>query len=344
MEAEVEESKEEYIKNVKEQANSYERTIQTILAFDSAVRWDDVQKDYLRGSYFLPGRGLLKDPSEPDDTVTPDIVEQLSTDYGIIAEVKITASTERDFADAYEQICNYDIDLVGWKTANEKVRLHDLSLLVDDFKKNTAKRYFQAKRFRKKFTLVACAVELEDKMFYKIEKYYGSFSDKRVENKLGGDPIGVPMDPLEGGGTLFQKMSRVKFYDTEPPVEYTMTVLWMNAFSTLMEKKRRGTSREISVTTGEITDFLGKMYAFEREDEHQPSVPKRSWVRHALDSFVEIGWASKDQSNHDTYQVRYSYQRKKNIIEVFAEKRWRVRRKSARMAEERQLEFDPFKT
>ncbi len=336
----MEADEKDYIKKTREQADSYERTIQAIIAFDSAVRWDAAQGGYLSDSYFLPGRRLSKILNDPDDTVTPDIVLQLSNDYGIVAEVKITASTHQDFVHAYEQIKRYDADLIGWKTANKRIRLHDLSLLVEDFKRNTAKRYFVDKTFEKNFTLVACSRTYQDKHFFKIEKYHGSFLNKRIESKLGGDPIGIPLDDIVEG------MTRVKFYDAEPPVEYTMTVLWMNIFNELMEERQvEKTGNNILVNTGEATEKLERAYSFPRLDGRQPKVPRKVWIGRALDAFSEIGYASRDSKNRDVYNVKYTYLRKGPMLEVFAKKRYSVLKKSGGKIEEgRQLEFTTFKT
>ncbi len=336
----MEADEKDYIKKIREQADSYERTIQAIIAFDSAVRWDDAQKDYLSDSYFLPGRRLSRTLNDSGNNVTPDIVVQLSNNYGIIAEVKLTASTDQDFVRAYEQIRRYDTELVGWKTSNKRISLDDLCLLVEDLKRNAAKRYFSGKTFEKNFTLVACSRVYLDKHFIKIEKYHGSFSNKRIEDKLGRDPVPIPLEDIVEG------MTRVKFYDAEPPVEYTMNVLWMNIFNQFMEEKKgEKIGKNILVNTGEATEKLEKAYSFGRLDDRQPRIPKQVWIRRALDAFSEIGYASRDSKNRDVYNVKYTYLRKESMLEVFAKKLYSVLNKSGRKLEEgRQLKFTSFKT
>ena len=51
---------EEYVKQKREEADSYHRTVQAIIAFDSAIRYDDNAGDYLLNSFFFPGRKLTK--------------------------------------------------------------------------------------------------------------------------------------------------------------------------------------------------------------------------------------------------------------------------------------------
>jgi hypothetical protein len=326
---------EEYVKQVREQADAYERTIQTIISFDSAVRWDDNKKTYFGHSYFLPCRRLSKSLSLPNDVVTPDIVIQISNNYGIVAEVKITASNEQDFTKAHEQIQNYDNDLIGWKTNNEKIDSHDLSLLVNDFKKNIAHRYFKDKIFKRKFTLVACAIIVESKAFCKIEKYYGVFSDERIESKLS-NPVPVSLEPIIG------IISSVKFYDTEPPVEYTMNVLWMNVFNEIKQGGGVwGTEKMISVDCKEVTRMLQEKYSFKQIDSRQPKIPREAWIRDALDEFVAIKYAQKDSDNGEKYYVKYSYPRKDDMLGLFSKKHFEVLNKKTLKG--KQLKFD-FKT
>lgn len=311
---------EEYIKQKREEADSYSRTIQAIIAFDSAIRWDDSQEAYLQNSLFFPGRKLSKVHANTRRDLRPDIVIQLSGEYGIVAEIKITASSQQDFERAHEQIIKYDDNLIGWKTEDERIGLHDLSLLVNDFKRGVAKRYFEDKAFQRKFSLVACARVSESKEYFKIEKYYGSFSDSRIETKLS-DPVPVPLEKILG------KISRVKFYDAEPPIEYVMNVLWMNVFNEFSHKEEEQKKKEIPVSCTVATELLREKYAFPQEDTRQPKIPKKDWIRNALDAFIIIKYARRDISDNDKYLVRYSYPKKENMIDFFSRKHIEALRK-----------------
>ncbi len=198
---------ERYVKQIREQANAYERTIQTIIAFDSAARWDDTYSSYLDNTFFFQGRRLIKEetPSK-NNYVSPDIVLQLSNEYGIVAEIKITGSSNQDFENAYKQLKNYDRDLIGWKTKDGRIKSHDISLLVNDLKRNIAKRFFEGKALQREFSLVACALISEANEYCKIEKYYGAYTDERLEEKFS-DPIAVPLEKI------IAKISAIKFYE-----------------------------------------------------------------------------------------------------------------------------------
>jgi hypothetical protein len=324
---------EEYIKQIRENADAYENTIQTIISFDSAVRWDDSQERYFENSFFLPGRKLLKNLTKPDDHVRPDIVIQLSNEYGIVSEVKITASSNRDFENAYKQIQNYDADLIGWKTNNEKIELHDITLLIDDLNKVLAKNYFEGKNFQRKFALIACARQYYVKQICKIEKYFGELSDGRIENKLS-NIVAVPLEKEE----IIKKISKIKFYDAKPPLEYTMNVLWMNIFNEIAEKEAR--EKVISVDCYQVTDMLRERYSFEQIDSRQPKRPMVSWIREALDTFVKIDYASKDPTNRNKYLIRYVHKRKDDMLELFSRKHFEVQLKDKKKAlEGKQLEM-----
>lgn len=323
----------EYLKEVRERADSYERTIQFMIAFDSAVRWDDRQRRYIEDSHFLPCRRLTKNIAGSNAHITPDIVIQLSSRYGIIAEVKITASSDQDFTKAYQQIVNYDSDLIGWKTKNEKIDLHDLALLVNDLKKNVALKFFGDKTFQRKFNLVACARISESKEFCKIEKYHGAFSDTRIESKLR-DPVAIPLEAIIGD------VSGVKFYDVEPPVEYTMNVIWMNALNEIKQKGGSEKGKMILVECSELTGMLQERYSFCQLDSRQPKIPREAWVREALDTFVAIKYAKEDPGNDDRYYIKYSYPRKEDMLEFFSRKNFENQNKKSLKVEQLKLEFE----
>jgi hypothetical protein len=325
----------EYVKKARELSDSYERTIQAIVAFDSAVRYDDKQGSFLEQSFRLPGRKMSKSNSGNDDTVTPDIVEQLSSVYGIIGEVKLTASTQQDFEKAEEQIKNYDRDLIGWRTENEKINLHDISLLVNDLKKNIAQRFFIGKVLQRKLTLIACALQTELKAVYKIEKYYGTFSDARLEEKMR-DPIPIPLEKEE----IIKAISSIKFYDAEPPIEYAMNVLWMNIFNEICQQEGNPSTKAITVRCKEITKMLSERYSFDQIDARQPKIPREAWIRGALNAFVSIRLAEKDISDTDKYLIKYSHPRKENMIEFFARKNFEALNKAGKKkTNSNQLEF-----
>jgi hypothetical protein len=327
---------ENYIKQIREKADSYERTIQTIVAFDSAVRWDDLNKSYSKNTLFFQGRRLSKKLTSPNEYVSPDIVIQLSNEYGIVAEIKITGSSDQDFENANAQVKNYDRELIGWKTDSERIRLHDLSLLVNDLKRGIAKRYFVDKTFQRKFSLIACARISEANEFYKIEKYYGTFSDDRLDQKLS-DPVAVPLEKV------IHIISSIKFYDAEPPIEYTMNVLWMNIFNEIMEREDSG--KTISVSCKDVTEIIREKYAFQQVDSRQPKIPKEVWIRKALDIFVKIKYAKKDPASNDKYLVKYTHKRKDSMLDFFSKKHFNVsnnfKKKSEKDNDQRQFEFPP---
>lgn len=321
----------DYIQDIQEKADSYERTIQTIISFDAAIRWNDAQNDYYEGSHFLPCRRLSKDSISGDD-VTPDITIQQSDNYGIVAEVKMTASTEQDFANAYDQVKNYDRNLFGWKTANEIVDMHDISLLVNDLKRTYVKRYFEDKKFDRNFLLIACAHIREAKEYCKIEKYFGSFSNAKIEKKLS-NPVPVPLE------SIVTRISNVKFYDADPSVEYTMNVLWMNVFSTIKDEKNNSENKFITVSCDSVIKILQERYSFSQSDSRQPKAPRAARVREALDTFVKINCGYRDVSDKDKYNIRYSYPRKDSMIEVFARKNFEADHKRKKGDSSKQLEL-----
>lgn len=330
----------EYVEYVREQSDSYERTIGTIIAFDFAVRYDN-KGCCLANSHFFPGRRLLTETTSPSKEITPDAVLQLTNNYGIVAEAKITASNEQDFEKAYEQIKKYDNELTGWKTPNGKIKLHDISLLVSDIKRNIARDYFLNKKFGKNFTLIASAIIKEDSDFLKIEKYEGLFSNRKIENKLK-NPVAIPLEQKD----IIKRISNTKFYDAEPPsVEYTMQVLWMNVFNEIKENEENRLNKTMLVSCKELTKMLEERYSFKQEDDHQPKIPREHWIKRALDAFVEMKYAIKDPQDGDKYHVKYSYARKGSMLESFARKYYaamKKKQKKIKSVDARQLMLPSF--
>lgn len=331
-------AQEEYIEEVRRCCDSYEETIQAMISFDSAIRWDTNINGYSSGTHFLPGRKMAKSDRK---TVTPDIVIQMNHLYGIVGEVKITANNDRDFEKAATQIGKYDDNLAGWKTSSKKIYKHDLSLLVHTLHKARAKRYFDNKKFSRNFNIVACARITQASETYMIEKCSGSFSDSNIDDKLS-DPVGIPLEKVivHFGGIA-------KFYDQEPEyVEYTMNILWMNIFGTIPEKESRlvnGKIKEFIVADcNKITKMLQEQYSLSIAEQNQPTFPRKEWTKKSLDAFVEIGLAEQDTHNSDRYFINYSSRKKESMIEVFAKKLCEGGQKKKKSSE-KQLEFESFK-
>jgi len=263
----------------------------------------------------------LTDPKNTSQFVTPDAVCQLSDTYGIIGEVKLTASSDQDFAQAQKQLLKYDQPLHGWMTPTKKIPKHDLSLLVNDLEKNRVKAFFKDKKYAHNLTLVACARQLQVNEIVKIEKYDGFYADPKLEQKMS-NPIPVPLE------RVVRTMSSVKFYDTEPlAVEYTMNVLWMCVFNEFAAKDTgKKHKEEITVDLAEAVRMLKSRFAFHRVDNMQPESPRTEWVRKALNTFISIGYATRKSS--DQYIVKYSpYCRHKSMLEVFAKKVFEANKK-----------------
>lgn len=330
-------TQEEYIEKVRKYCDSYEETIQAMVSFDSAIRWEKGINGYCKDTHFLPGRRMTK----PDrTTVTPDIAIQMNHRYGIVGEVKITANNNRDFGDAASQIEKYDDTLEGWKTTNGKINKHDLSLLVHSLHKVSAGRYFDSKKFSRNFTIIACARISQATETYMIEKYLGSFSDSNIDKKLS-DVVGVPLEKV------LANFGTAKFCDQEPEyIEYTMNVIWMHIFGTIPKKEPRlvnGKRKEFIVADcNNITKTLKEQYSLSIPEQNQPTFPKKAWVKKSLDAFVEIGLAEQNENNSDQYFINYTSRKKDSLLEVFAEKLHKAKQKKKEPSG-KQLEFETLK-
>jgi len=307
-------NEDDYVKRVRVEADRYEQTIHAIICFDSAVRFDSSTKDYIPNSHFLPGR-RFHDNKKTE--LTPDVAVQLSNKLGIIGEVKLGASNDRDFEQAANQVAKYDCDLKGWVTGDQAIPTHDIALLIHDFNRNDALRFFKKKNYTRRFSMFACAHVEQASDAFKIEKYHGNLTDKRLNDKFKR-PIPVPLE------ALVAQISICKFCDSEPPVEYTMNVIWVNALRELQNSGKDSTKRTIEVSVKELTMLLRERYSFNQTDDRQPCIPDTNWVRRAMEGFVSIGMAEKRNGN---YSIDYSYRRKADMLETFAKKLWKVSQK-----------------
>jgi len=125
--------KDDRLRKILNEVEDYEETVNAIIAFSHEVRWDRGNTRIVSGSLFMIGRRMGKiDPAKASEhALAPDIVIQLDSRYGVVAEVKKRIPLERSYWDeTFEQINKYDEDLIGWVTPDETIENYDLALLT----------------------------------------------------------------------------------------------------------------------------------------------------------------------------------------------------------------------
>lgn len=118
----------------------------------------------------------------------------------------------------------------------------------------------------------------------------------RMHGQIGHPKINERMSPEANCRIpmwkVMVKMDQLKFDDSHPPVEYTMTVLWDHVFSKFVHGKKLRTLRDgkdvsIRVSMGQITDRIKSFSPHTNRD-----CVCASWIRDAMSMFEKMNVAS----------------------------------------------------
>lgn len=312
------------IKKILDQADNYDQTVLAIVSFSHLLCYDKNTAKFLPDSYFFIGRKMDTSSANKirkNHQVTPDIVIQKNRQYGIVTEVKISLTKNRDhWKDDFEQLEKYDDSLTGWKTSDEEIPQSDIALLTHWKIKTGVLEYITEKisekelEFNQNFAVIVFAIVREREEKITFEKVFGNLSDNETNQALH-NVISIPLELViayHGG---------VKFYDAKPPLSYLMSILWDQVFSQyigireLMEFKNK--KRIVFETdVNELTIKLKEQFTCNKNhDERQPEIPKKSWVKEALDKFVELKYAETKKSDPTKFIIKY--QKIRNPLETF---------------------------
>jgi len=255
----------------------------------------------------------------PDTQITPDFVVQESM-YGVIGEITYSlAPAETGWLEKLKQLRKYDDDLLGWWTPTEKLPSHDIACLVqfsrmvlvsDILAKHRRKRKSDLK-FERNLAIVGFNRSSGATQEYmSLIKNSGELSDKTISERLRKS-VQVPLE------RLVIEYHDKKFVDFEPPMAYLLQILWENLFTSYMDEFPYDEARKytpIRITVDRVTDDLQKAYGFSSTGPRSPEVPKKSWIRKALDHLVVFGFATKTD---DEYTIKYRRIRRGDPITRF---------------------------
>lgn len=302
-----------------EDIDTYTDAIYAILTFVNHARWDqDTRK--LRDIPFGVGRRLrtsAKNKLQPNVQVTPDAVVQLSASLGIVAEAKPGVSRSVDvWRTNLEQLAKYDDDLTGWWTKDEKIKSHDIAVLLP---LPRVVKFLDIVQSELKEGSVKFARPVAVISFTKNTGANSTFFILRLEHsELGTITDSVLREKLRSATpvnmkTLLQVDTDKKFIDAEPLLPYTLYVLWDMVLS------RRASGRQpelgqswtaVDVEVTELTREVQDFYGFRSDGAHSIEVPRVSWIRKALDGLVAFEMASNESDGN--YRVRYRRYRTKD--------------------------------
>lgn len=289
--------------------NDYETTILAIESFIHFLTWDDENGGYKNSANSSIGRRMTTTDSNRvsfDVDVTPDIVIQIGDDVGYVAEVKNNLSrVEKSWLRHIEQLERYDDRLFGWWTEDGQISDSCVVLMVhylrsrsfiDFLDQNLADRHMV---FSSPVSIIEYNRVDQVNSFISLRIEWGDILDTTVKSELR-EGTAIPIEKL-----LASRSIR-KFYDSPPPIEYTMSILWQNIFTPMISEERlnrESRTYSLPVNLDKITNELRSTYGSASRIERDVSFPRRKSVRDAMDAFVSIGLAT--QPDNDNYTVHF---------------------------------------
>ncbi len=194
------------------------------------------------------------------------------------------------------------------------IKNNDLAFFIDYNKKYEVLEYIKEKRkigdfsTIKNFTIISFLKQSEEK--FSFEKVCGSFSDNKLSDMLKDGKV-LPMPLLKV--LQYYKNGGIKFYDAKPPIPYLMNILWMQIFPTIRKieqyiDEKGKMQQRFETNLNFLTDELKEKYTHtEDHDTRQPKIPKKKWVKEAMEEFVRLGYAENDSGDPDKYIVKIKH-------------------------------------
>ncbi|HPO13527.1 MAG TPA: hypothetical protein PLI09_08795 [Candidatus Hydrogenedentes bacterium] len=302
----------------------YQQTVRALLALVALVVHDGHTRR--PNTHFGFGRRMTTSNSNmfaPKTDVTPDLVVQKQSDYGIIAEVK--RSLERDqnrWTTILEQLRKYDDNLKGWWTKNEKIQHRNTILLLHQSRSRTFVKYTETvlKKDKSLFGPLSSIIEFgenqERQVFYHFRLEYGKIDDKELNSKLE-EGIQVPIEKV------VETLSNIQYYDGDPPLLLVLVNLWSDYFPSLIESdcydpesRTWNIKASISETVNEIQKAHGSGAL--QADPRSCQFPRKDAIKSAFQFLVDNKLAQPTTGEKNSaYTIKYR-KIKADIKEYFA--------------------------
>lgn len=302
-------SKPSPIETLLDKVDNYTQTVGAIIALGHILK-HDYNGEYKIGPKFQTSAA---NRISRDTEVTPDIAGQTQT-MSIVGEVKKSFPENQDhWEDDIKQLEKYDDVLTGWPL--KPVSDHDIILLTGYYMSGKLRKYIDQKiakgdlTFNRSLAILEFVRTQDRREYWALRKIWGTLSDKAFDERIE-DPIGVP------GDTIVPDLSSVKFYDSEPHVVYTMSLLWDFVFSEKApaEKFREAEGRKTIDIVFTIDDAHQKLKTF--FGPPNSSLPRRAWVANAMKGFETVGLAKK---RGDGFFITYHRMPESKSLQYFAE-------------------------
>lgn len=295
--------------NIYAEIAAYEFTTETIVFLERVF-------NDLADTNFRQGPRMEAAGGKGDAPVTPDMVFEAagtrrglrSPGYRAVGEIKASFPRFPTALDQLvEQIQKYDDDLDGWETGRAAAsgpRIgHDLVIAARLEQARTfaasLPAAFQDRGVEIKKPLSILGVvrrKGEDVDLFRVEKLSGRISHAGADSALAKS---VEIQAYE----LLKELDGTKFYDSRPPLQYIMAILWVQVFPKLAhDKKRKRLHMREKITIDVGVDRVHRLVS-RFAPPSNPRCIERSWIAASLNEFVKVGLAREKEGKYTIYYV-----------------------------------------
>lgn len=229
--------REQHADEVRDKIKKYEHVLKSIVALEHKF-------GNLGGMSVHQGKKLRIANSvsggDAGKKVTPDMVVEAAgpgRPYRAVVEIKGSLPKRpENWGDVIDQLEKYRLATEGWD-GTAPVAPHDVMLATgtphaEKFAGEMAQSPAGSGMEKWLVVIRVAAAKHGGEECIEIAKVYGQISHSKIDAKMS--PEAHCRIPLY---EIMEKIDQMKFYDSYPPVEYTMTILWDHVFSKFVRKK-----------------------------------------------------------------------------------------------------------
>jgi hypothetical protein len=242
-------------------------------------------------------------------TLTPDIAATSDIDQkGLILELKWSLPSDEGLLEKeIKELKKYAVPFSSWRKPGDKVDTQDLILIchIDDaqrtvdmiktISKENDHHYLANEGFAVWSWTITPPKQGERKEELRLFSVYGKTRNQKIEQMMS-----------RAGGILFPEdvLTFLRFTFTfireKPPLQYTMSVLIQNIFSTFQRSpERESYDIHIDVIYERAKSFFPSWHEYGVETIQI----KRRWIAEALEKLCELGLCDKVQSKDDWWKI-----------------------------------------
>lgn len=281
---------------VENEIDNYVRNIEVVVALSDVFDRFDGENVIAKKLLYSDGNG----------SVTPDLLTEIrdyKSGYGILSETKASLPSDRErWHEDYNQLLRYDKEFQGWSSP---IQNHDIVFVTEStltrkfFKfvdeKNKKEKYLFAHRL----VFIDSIREYKNIVFIILKQVHGDTLSHDALSEVLRDGTRIPLK------NILRDIDTTKFLDAHPHVVYTMEIMWNFIFSKMVEEDQIKKSITSTINVDTNIDEVLKDMRSRFAPPSNPDVVKRSWVKEALDKFVDMGLGLKRDNHNGQYEIHF---------------------------------------